>query len=45
MKLLVVKKEFIKELNKNIISKEFLEKCRKAGRLFNKNTEENKNTK
>jgi len=34
-----VKKEkssqFIKEFNSNKISSEFLEKCKKAGRLFN----------
>ena len=37
-KPLIIKKgkssQFIKELNKNQVSKEFLKECKKAGKLF-----------
>lgn len=28
--------EFIKKFNENVITEEFLEECKKAGRLFNR---------
>lgn len=30
-------REFIREFNKNKVSREFLESCKKAGRLFGRN--------
>lgn len=42
-KLTIIKEQnskgFIKEFNKNKISNEFLDSCRKAGRLFNSGKE------
>lgn len=39
-KIAVIKKqdsqEFVREFNKNKVTKEFLESCKKAGRLFGK---------